>query len=145
KAANEMKDRVAKLVGPVRYQMLISTFHSMCVRILRRDIGQTGYSRNFTILDVSYQQTVSHQVLKNLNIDPINFELRANMAQINNLKNKLVTPKEYTKAANNYYEKEVAKIYEAYQKMLQKNEALDFDDLIMQTIHLFERVPETLE
>ena len=145
KAANEMKDRVAKLVGPVSYQMLVSTFHSMCVRILRRDIEQIGYSRNFTILDGSDQQTVIKQVLKNLNIDPKNFEPRAMIGQISNLKNELVTPKEYTKAANNYYEKEVAKIYEAYQKMLQKNEALDFDDLIMQTIHLFERVPETLE
>src|SRR5690625_2344823 len=140
-----MKDRVAKRVGPVSYQMLVSTFHSMCVRILRRDIEQIGYSRNFTILDGSDQQTVIKQVLKNLNIDPKNFEPRAMIGQISNLKNELVTPKEYTKAANNYYEKEVAKIYEAYQKMLQKNEALDFDDLIMQTIHLFERVPETLE
>src|SRR5699024_6140764 len=145
KAANEMKDRVAQLVGPVSYQMLVSTFHSMCVRILRRDIEQIGYSRNFTILDGSDQQTVIKQVLKNLNIDPKNFEPRAMIGQISNLKNELVTPKEYTKAANNYYEKEVAKIYEAYQKMIQKNEALDFDDLIMQTIHLFERVTETLE
>src|SRR5699024_8612630 len=81
KAANEMKDRVAKPVGPVSYQMLVSTFHSMCVRILRRDIEQIGYSRNFTILDGSDQQTVIKQVLKNLNIDPKNFEPRAMIGQ----------------------------------------------------------------
>lgn len=145
KAANEMKDRVAKLVGPDSYQILVSTFHSMCVRILRREIDKIGYSRNFTILDGSDQQTVIKQVLKNLNIDPKSFEPRAMIGQISNLKNELIKPSEYTKMASNYHEKEVAKIYEAYQKMLSKNEALDFDDLIMQTIHLFERHPETLE
>src|SRR5699024_1228144 len=106
---------------------------------------QIGYSRNFTILGYSDQQTVIKQVLKNLNIAPKNFEPRAMIGQISNLIIELVTHKEDTKAANNDYEIELAKIYEAYQKMLQKNEALDFDDLIMQTIHLFERVPETLE
>lgn len=145
KAAREMKDRVEGLVGRDSYQIWVSTFHSMCVRILRRDIDRIGYSGNFTILDSSDQQTVIKQVLKNLNIDPKNFEPRAMIGQISSLKNELITPKEYTKTANNYFEKEVARIYEAYQKMLEKNEALDFDDLIMQTIHLFERVPETLE
>src|SRR5699024_11389764 len=91
KAANEMKDRVAKLVGPVSYQMLVSTFHSMCVRILRRDIEQIGYSSNFTILDGSEQQTVIKQVLKNLNIDPKNYELKAQIYQISYLKIELIT------------------------------------------------------
>lgn len=145
KAAKEMKDRVESLVGQNSYQIWVSTFHSMCVRILRRDIEQIGYNRNFTILDGSDQQTVIKQVLKNLNIDPKSFEPRAMIGQISNLKNELITPKEYTKTANNYHEKEVARIYEAYQAMLSKNEALDFDDLIMQTVHLFERVPETLD
>jgi len=145
KAAKEMKERVESLVGHESYQIWVSTFHSMCVRILRRDIEQIGYNRNFTILDSSDQQTVIKQVLKNLNIDPKNFEPRAMIGQISNLKNELITPEEYSKTANNYFEKEVAKIYHAYQKMLRKNEALDFDDLIMQTIHLFERVPATLE
>ena len=145
KAAKEMKERVESLVGHESYQIWVSTFHSMCVRILRRDIEQIGYNRNFTILDSSDQQTVIKQVLKNLNIDPKNFEPRAMIGQISNLKNELITPEEYSKTANNYFEKEVAKIYHSYQKMLRKNEALDFDDLIMQTIHLFERVPATLE
>src|SRR5690625_5757322 len=107
----------------------------MCIKKLQRDNKQISNIHNFTILDSSDQQTDIKQVLKNLNIDPKNFEPRAMIGQISNLKNELVTPKEYTKAANNYYEKEVAKIYEAYQKMHQKKETLDFDDLIMQTIH----------
>ena len=145
KAAREMKDRVEQLVGQNSYQIWVSTFHSMCVRILRRDIDRIGYSKNFTILDGSDQQTVVKQVLKNLNLDPKNFEPRAMIGQISNLKNEMITPKQYTSQANNYYEKEVARVYEGYQKMLVKNEALDFDDLIMQTIHLFDRVPEVLE
>src|SRR5699024_10683828 len=104
--------------------MLVSTFHSMCVRILRRDIEQIGYSCNFTILDGSGQQTVIKQVLKNLNIDPKNFEPRAMIGQISNLKNELVTPKEYTKAANNYYEKEVAKIMKIIKKCYKKTNHL---------------------
>ncbi|MEN1969602.1 DNA helicase PcrA [Lentibacillus sp. N15] len=145
KAAREMKDRVQKLVGADGEQIWVSTFHSMCVRILRRDIDRIGYNRNFTILDSSDQLSVIKQILKNLNIDPKKFEPRAMLGQISSAKNELVTPEEYSNNVNNFYERQIAQIYQAYQKMLQKNQSLDFDDLIMQTIHLFKRIPEVLE
>ncbi|RKQ34621.1 DNA helicase PcrA [Oceanobacillus halophilus] len=145
KAAREMKDRVQKLVGPESVHMWVSTFHSMCVRILRRDIDRIGYNRNFTILDSSDQLSVVKQVLKNKNIDAKKFEPRAMIGQISSAKNELITYEEFQKNAGNFYDKTVADVYEGYQKMLQKNQSLDFDDLIMQTIHLFKRVPEVLE
>src|SRR5690625_1565833 len=145
KAAREMKDRVNRLVGQGGEQIWVSTFHSMCVRILRRDIDRIGYSRNFTILDSGDQLTVIKQVLRNLNIDPKQFDPRAMLGQIGNAKNELITHEEYSSKVGNFFERQVAQIYEAYQKMLVKNQSLDFDDLIMQTTHLFERVPEVLE
>jgi len=145
KAAREMKDRVKKLVGAESEQIWVSTFHSMCVRILRRDIDQIGYNRTFTIIDSGDQLTAMKQVLRNLNMDPKQFDPRAMLGQIGAAKNELITPKEYENQVGNYYERQIAQIYEAYQTMLQKNQSLDFDDLIMQTIHLFERVPEVLE
>lgn len=145
KAAREMKARVRKLVGPESEQIWVSTFHSMCVRILRRDIDRIGYNRNFTILDSGDQLSVIKQILKNLNIDPKKFEPRAMLGAISNAKNELITPEEYSKDVGNFYERQIAQIYVAYQKTLQKNQSLDFDDLIMQTIHLFKRVPEVLE
>ncbi|GGB49943.1 ATP-dependent DNA helicase PcrA [Lentibacillus populi] len=145
KAAREMRARVHRLVGAGSEQIWVSTFHSMCVRILRRDIDRIGYNRNFTILDSSDQLSVIKQILKNLNIDPKKFDPRAMLGQISSAKNELVTPEEYSNNVGNFYERQVAQIYQAYQKMLQKNQSLDFDDLIMQTIHLFKRVPEVLE
>ncbi len=147
KAAREMKERVESLVGPESKYIWVSTFHSMCVRILRRDIERIGYSRNFIILDSSDQQTVIKQVLKDLNLDPKMYDPRAIIGRISNMKNELITAEENETIASksmNPYEIDVAKIYQAYQKTLRKNEALDFDDLIMQTIHLFKRVPEAL-
>lgn len=145
KAAREMKDRVSRLVGAESEYMWVSTFHSMCVRILRRDIDRIGYNSNFTILDSSDQLSVIKQILKNLNIDPKKFDPRAMLGQISAAKNELITPEVYNKQVGNFYERQVGQIYEAYQKMLVKNQSLDFDDLIMQTIHLFKRVPEVLE
>jgi len=145
KAAREMRERVKRLVGPEANQMWVSTFHSMCVRILRRDVDRIGYDRNFTILDMTDQLSAIKQVLKNLNLDAKKFDPRAMLGQISGAKNELITVEEFEKNAENYYEKEVAKVYSGYQKMLRKNESLDFDDLIMQTIHLFKRVPEVLE
>lgn len=144
KAAREMKERVNDLVGRGSGSVWVSTFHSMCVRILRRDIDRIGYDRNFTILDTTDQLTVIRQVLKNLNIDPKQFDPRAMLGAISNAKNELITPEEYRKNQNSYYERQISDIYEAYQKMLRKNQSLDFDDLIMQTTHLFDRVPEVL-
>ncbi|MEF2290693.1 DNA helicase PcrA [Virgibacillus dokdonensis] len=145
KAAREMKERVKRLVGPESEYMWVSTFHSMCVRILRRDIDRIGYNSNFTILDSSDQLSVVKQVLKNLNIDPKKMEPRAMLGQISAAKNELITPEEYNKRVGNFFERQVGQVYEAYQKMIVKNQSLDFDDLIMQTIHLFKRVPEVLE
>lgn len=145
KAAREMKERVERLVGPESTDIWVSTFHSMCVRILRRDIDRIGYDRNFTILDSSDQLSAMKQVLKNLNIDAKQFDPRAMLHQISNAKNELITPDKYEEKAGNFYERQVAKIYKAYQNMLRKNQSLDFDDLIMETIHLFRRIPETLE
>lgn len=145
KAAREMKDRVSKLVGPEAINMWVSTFHSMCVRILRRDIDRIGYSRNFTILDSGDQLSVVKQVLKDLNIDTKQFEPRAMQGQISSAKNELVTAEEFSNKAGNFYDRQVARVYEGYEKVLRKNQSLDFDDLIMQTIHLFKRVPEVLE
>ena len=145
KAAREMRDRVHQLVGQGGEQIWVSTFHSMCVRVLRRDIDRIGYSRNFTILDSSDQLTVVKQVLRNLKIDPKQFDPRAMLGKISSAKNELITYEAYQKQVGNFYERQIGEIYEGYQKLLVKNQSLDFDDLIMQTIHLFERVPEVLE
>ena len=145
KAAREMKDRVARLVGPEADQIWVSTFHSMCVRILRRDIDRIGYNRNFSILDSGDQLTVIKNVLKAKNIDPKKFEPRAMLGAISSAKNSLIKPEQYKEEAGNFYEEQIATVYEAYQNTLVKNQSLDFDDLIMQTIFLFKRVPEVLE
>lgn len=145
KAAREMKDRVSKIVGGAAEEIWISTFHSMCVRILRRDIDRLGYSRNFTILDSSDQLSVIKNVMKDRNIDTKKFEPRSILGTISSAKNELVTPEEYAKSATGPYESIVSSIYQDYQKRLRKNMALDFDDLIMTTITLFMRVPEVLE
>lgn len=145
KAAREMRERVSKLVGPEAEYMWVSTFHSMCVRILRRDIDRIGYNRNFTILDSGDQLSVVKQVLKNLNLDPKQFDPRAMLGQISSAKNELISDADFEKKASNFYERQVSQIYTGYQTMLRKNQSLDFDDLIMQTILLFKRVPEVLE
>ncbi|WP_185959751.1 DNA helicase PcrA [Lentibacillus cibarius] len=145
KAAREMKERVNKLIGAGGEQIWVSTFHSMCVRILRRDIDRIGYSTNFTILDSSDQLSVIKQILKDLNIDTKKFDPRGMLGQISGAKNELITPEAYSKQVDDFFQRQVAQVYERYQKTLQKNQALDFDDLIMQTIHLFKRVPEVLE
>lgn len=145
KAAREMKDRVRKLVGSEGEYMWVSTFHSMCVRILRRDIERIGYSKNFSIIDGGDQLSVMKQILKNLKLDPKKYDPRAMIGQISNRKNELITPEQATDTANNYFDKQIAEIYNAYQKTLRKNHVLDFDDLIMETIHLFQRVPEVLQ
>lgn len=146
KAAREMRDRIDKLVGPDANDVWISTFHSMCVRILRRDIDRIGISRNFTILDSSDQLSVMKAIVKERNIDPKKFDPRAFLGSISSAKNELIHPKQFAKQASaDPYEQLVSDIYDEYQKRLQKNSSLDFDDLIMTTIQLFERVPEVLE
>lgn len=145
KAAREMQERVKDLIGTTSEGMWVSTFHSMCVRILRRHIESIGYSKNFTILDQSDQLTVVKQVVKDLNLDPKQYNDRTMLNHIGAFKNELITPAKAQELQGNIYEQHVANVYESYQKTLRENHALDFDDLIMETIHLFERVPEILE
>jgi len=145
KAAKEMRQRIAGVLGGASDDIWISTFHSMCVRILRKDIDRIGYNRNFTILDTTDQQSVVKQILKERNIDPKKHDPRAILGSISSAKNELVTPEEFAKTAGDYFSQIISDVYTEYQRRLRKNHALDFDDLIMQTIHLFQRVPEVLE
>jgi len=145
KAAKEMKQRVEQLVGEEAQVIWMSTFHSMCVRILRRDADRIGIERNFTIIDPTDQKSVIKDVLKNENIDSKRFEPRMFIGAISNLKNELKTPEDAQKEANDFHSQMVATVYKGYQRQLSRNEALDFDDLIMTTINLFERVPDALE
>lgn len=145
KAAREMKERIQQLIGPSSQEMIISTFHSLCVRILRRDIAHIGYENSFSILDPSDQLTVLKQVLKTLNLDPKQYDPRAMLGQISSYKNEMITAEKASEIASTYFEQQVAEIYNLYQKTLRRNHALDFDDLILETIHLFKRVPEVLE
>ena len=145
KAAREMQERVKYLVGEGSEYMWVSTFHSMCVRILRRDCDRIGYDSNFSILDGSDQLTVMKQVLKNLNIDPKQYNPRTMIAQISAAKNELKTPEVFEKNAVTLFEEMVSKVYKEYQRIIRKSQAMDFDDLIMQTVHLFQRVPEVLQ
>jgi DNA helicase II / ATP-dependent DNA helicase PcrA len=145
KAAREMRERVTNLLGGAADEIWISTFHSMCVRILRRDIDRIGYNRNFTILDTTDQLSVIKAILKEKNIDPKKFDPRSFLGIISSAKNDLTTPEQFAKTAASPHEEMVSGVYTEYQKRLRKNQALDFDDLIMITIQLFERVPEVLE
>lgn len=145
KAAREMKERIAAILGGAADDIWISTFHSMCVRILRRDIDRIGINRNFTILDTADQLSVIKGIIKDKNIDPKKFDARGILGSISSAKNELIDAKEYSKLVGNYYEKIVSDVFEEYEKRLLKNHSLDFDDLIMKTIQLFHRVPEVLE
>lgn len=144
KAAREMKERIYSMMGGVADEIWVSTFHSMCVRILRRDIDRLGYNRNFTILDTTDQQSVVKTILKEKNLDPKKYDPRAILGAISSAKNELIGPEEFAKNAGGHMDQIVADVYEMYQKRLRKNQALDFDDLIMTTIQLFQRVPEVL-
>lgn len=145
KASREMRERVSKLVGSEGEEIWVSTFHSMCVRILRRDIERMGFSSNFTILDSSDQLSVIRGCMKDLNIDSKKFEPKAVQAAISTAKNELVSPQRFEQKVGDHFEGLVAKVYKAYQKRLKTNNALDFDDLIMTTIDLFKQVPEVLD
>ncbi len=146
KAAREMQERVSALVGPEGKEIWVSTFHSMCVRILRRDIDRIGFSSSFSILDSGDQLSVIRNCMKDLNLDTKKFEPKAVQALVSAAKNELITPKMYEqKAGGDFMESIAAKVYGMYQKRLRSNNSLDFDDLIMKTIELFNEVPEVLE
>ncbi|WP_342427250.1 DNA helicase PcrA [Paenibacillus sp. FSL L8-0158] len=145
KAAREMQDRVSKLIGPQGRDVWVSTFHSMCVRILRRDIERIGFTSNFSILDSTDQLSVIRSCMKDLNIDTKKFEPKAVQSMMSTAKNELITPEMYERKIGDYFEGIVAKVYTKYQQRLKNNNSLDFDDLIMATIQLFKEVPEVLD
>lgn len=145
KAAKEMKERVINLMEAGGEDVWISTFHSMCVRILRRDVDHIGYSKNFTIIDSSEQLTLMKRVVKELNIDPKKYDPRSILGAISNAKNELLTVAAYSAKQGSLFEDIVARCYEMYQKELRRNQCLDFDDLIMLTIRLFQDNPEILQ
>ncbi|RJE85706.1 DNA helicase PcrA [Paenibacillus sp. 1011MAR3C5] len=145
KASREMQDRVSSLVGPSGRDIWVSTFHSMCVRILRKDIDRIGFTSNFSILDSSDQLSVIRNCMKDLNIDTKKIEPKAVQASISSAKNELIAPERYEEKVGDYFEGIVAKVYAMYQKRLKSNNSLDFDDLIMKTIQLFKDMPEVLE
>lgn len=146
KAAREMKERVGKLLDPeLARDVWGSTFHALCVRILRRDIEKLGMNRAFTIADPAEQKTLVKHILADLNLDPKRYDPKALLSTISNAKNDLQTPEDYAKAAASPFEQVTASVYAEYQKRLRSDQALDFDDLIMQTILLFKQEPETLE
>lgn len=144
KAAREMKERVAKLLGEAGNDVWVSTFHALCVRILRRDIEQLGYNRAFTIADTSEQRTLIKRICEEQNIDTKKFEPRQLLSAISNAKNAMEDPATFAKNHQRPFDRMVARVYEAYQKELERNQTLDFDDLIMKTIELFKKAPETL-
>ena len=146
KAAQEMRERVDKLVGFGSESIWVSTFHSTCVRILRRHIDNIGYATNFTIYDADDQKSVIKDVCRKLNIDTKIYKERSLLAQISHAKDELLTPDDMEmKAAGDFNMKKVASVYREYQNALRKNNALDFDDLIVKTVELFEKCGAVLE
>lgn len=144
KAAKEMRERVIKLLGPDGNDVWVSTFHALCVRILRRDADKLGYNRAFTIADPGEQRTLIKRVLQQQNLDIKKFDPRSVLGAISNAKNALQTPAMMREAAGNPFETTVATVYESYQRELQANQAMDFDDLIMLTIKLFNQDTDVL-
>lgn len=145
KAAQEMRERVDKLVSFGTDQIWVSTFHSACVRILRRYIDHIGYDTNFTIYDSDDQKSVVKNVMKRLSIEPKMFKERSFMSAISNAKDNLIDYKEYELNTYGDFKKiTIAKVYREYQETLHKNNALDFDDIIMKTVELFQSSPEVL-
>lgn len=146
KAAEEMRERVDKIVGFGSESIWVTTFHSTCVRILRRYIDRLGFDNRFTIYDTDDQKTVIKDICKRLNIDTKIYKERALMAQISHAKDQMVTPEEFELNHRADYQKQaVIQVYKEYQAQLRKNNALDFDDLIMKTVELFQCNPDVLD
>lgn len=145
KAAQEMKDRVAALIGGLAKGIWVSTFHSACVQILRAHADKLGYSRNFQIFDTADQLVVAKEALQELNLDPKHFEPKAILAGISSAKNELIDPTTYEDNAADYWQRQVSRVYQLYQQKLVQNNSMDFDDLIMQTVQLFRTYPNVLK
>lgn len=146
KAAGEMRERVDNIVKFGAEGVWVSTFHSLCVRILRRYIDRLGYDTHFTIYDSDDQKSVVKACLKRLNMDPKQYQERTVMSEISKAKEQFVSPSEYDRSADGQYRKmQIAKVYKAYQEELKKSNALDFDDLLYKTVELFQFHPEVLD
>ncbi|MFZ4514691.1 MAG: UvrD-helicase domain-containing protein [Acidimicrobiia bacterium] len=142
KAAGEMKERVADLVGPVAHRMWVSTFHAACSRILRREAALLGFGTNFTIYDQADAQRLVDYVRRDLDLDPKRFTPRGLHARISAFKNELVSVDEAIDSALTPYDKRLAEVYREYQRRLLEASALDFDDLLLQTVRLLRDFPE---
>ena len=145
KAAQEMRERVGHLVGPVAEKMWVSTFHSACVRILRRDGHRLGYPSSFTIYDQADAQRLTGYVIRDLNLDSKRFPPRSVHSTISAAKNDDIGPAEYSARTENIFERKIAEIYTEYQARLLKAGAMDFDDLLRNTVELFRTEPEVLD
>ena len=145
KAAGEMKERIGRLVGPVAEKMWVSTFHSACVRILRRDAQLLGYPSAFTIYDQADAVRLTGYVLRDLNIDPKRFPPRSVHAAISAAKNDGLSPEDYLERASVIHERRIGEVFEEYQARLRKAGAMDFDDLLGVTVELFRTEPQVLE
>ena len=146
KAAGEMKERVEDMVGFGADSIWVATFHSTCVRILKRYGDHLGYDNNFTIYDTDDQKTVMKEILKKLEIDTKTFKERYFLSAISTAKNELISPMAYMKSIGGDYNKNrIARVYEEYQNTLKRNNAMDFDDLIMQAVELFKIQPDILD
>ena len=144
KAATEMKEREYQLLGQQADGIWMSTFHALCVRILRRDAEKIGYSSNFSIADSAEQLTLIKHIQKEQNINPKMYEPRRILSAISNGKNDLLTPDAFSASAASPFEKITAQVYQEYQKRLKNDQIMDFDDLIMQTLVLFKKAPTVL-
>src|SRR3954471_22470232 len=144
KAAGEMRDRVAQLLGPVGHRMWVSTFHAACSRILRREGTLLRYRSSFTIYDQSDSQRLTDWVRRDLNLDPKRYPARQLHAQISALKNELVLPPQYAEMATGPSERRIAEVYTEYQRRLADASAVDFDDLLVLAVRLFREHPEAL-
>ncbi|AXK32948.1 DNA helicase PcrA [Streptomyces armeniacus] len=145
KAAGEMKDRVEELVGPRAATMWVSTFHSACVRILRRESKKLGFTSSFSIYDGADSKRLMALVCRDLDLDPKRFPPKAFSAKVSNLKNELVDEEDFAARAADGFEKTLAEAYAMYQARLREANALDFDDIIMTTVHLLQAFPDVAE
>ena len=145
KAAGEMRERVDRLIGMGAEQVWVATFHSTCVRILRRYIDRLGYDNNFTIYDTDDQKTLMKGIIKKLNLDPKKYKERTLLGAISSAKDELISPIEFElKTAGDFGQRTTAMVYREYQEALKKNNALDFDDLIVKTVELFKEDAQVL-
>ena len=146
KAAGEMRERVDHLVGFGSESIWVSTFHSACVRILRRFIDRLGYDTNFTIYDTDDQKSLMKEVCKYLQIDTKTYRERALLNAISSAKNEMISPQEFLlQAEGDFSKQKIAEVYLEYEKQLRANNALDFDDLLVRAVQLFETQPDVLD